>query len=75
MRPYHNIHIISVIRDMFFTGGHTLFASRFSHLFLVHDDDKGVPTRKVPVPMVTLVAMAVSCGHGVAITLHTNFID
>ena len=50
------------------------FASHFSHLFPVHGDDKGVPTHEVPVPMVALVATAVSCGHDVTITSHTNFV-
>lgn len=61
-RPYRNRRIISVMRALFFTGGDKSFATRFEHLFPVHEDDNGVQTREVPEPMVALVATAVSWG-------------
>lgn len=36
------------------------FASQFGHLFPVHFADNGRPSREVPIPMVALVATAVS---------------
>ena len=59
-RPYRNKRIILVIRDLFFTGGDTSFASCFGHLFPVHQDRDCVLVREVPVPMVALVSTAVS---------------
>ncbi|KAI9445639.1 hypothetical protein BJY52DRAFT_1194228 [Lactarius psammicola] len=56
--PYCNDRIISAIRDLFFTGGKTSFASHFSNLFPVYKGPKGVSIREVPVPMVALVATA-----------------
>ncbi|KAI9443421.1 hypothetical protein H4582DRAFT_2054425 [Lactarius indigo] len=56
--PYRNECIISVIRDLFFTGGMSSFASRFAHLFPEHQGHDGVSTREVPVPMVALVVTA-----------------
>ena len=69
-RPYRNGRIISAIRAEFFTGGNKSFGSVFEHLFPVHEDMNGVPTREVPAPMVALVATAVS--WGVTITSHAN---
>ncbi|KAI9447170.1 hypothetical protein BJY52DRAFT_1193540 [Lactarius psammicola] len=57
-RPYRNDRIISAIRDLFFTGGKTSFASRFSNLFPVYKGPEGVSIREVPVPMVALVVTA-----------------
>ncbi|KAF8270547.1 hypothetical protein EI94DRAFT_1798028 [Lactarius quietus] len=54
--PYRNEHIIAVIRELYFTGGSASFTSRFGHMFPVHFNNNGRPTRKVPVPMVALVA-------------------
>ncbi|KAI9428457.1 hypothetical protein H4582DRAFT_2077031 [Lactarius indigo] len=54
--PYHNECIISVIQDLFFTGGKSSFASCFEHLFLVHQGHDGILAQEVPVPMVALVA-------------------
>lgn len=61
-RPYRNPRIIAVIRDTFFmeNGRTPSFASRFNHLFPVHQDNEGFSKREVPVPMVALVATAVS---------------
>jgi len=59
-QPYRNERIVAVIRELYFTGGSASFASRFGHLFPVHFGDNGQPSREVPVPMVALVATAVS---------------
>ena len=59
-QPYRNDRIIMVIRDMFFTGGANAYVHRFIHLFAQHRGDDGVIRREVPVPMVALVATAVS---------------
>jgi len=58
-RPYRNPRIIAVIRDLYFTGGHMSFAHRFRHLFPKMELDKLVKY-EVPIPMVALVATAVS---------------
>ena len=57
-RPYRNGHIITVIRDLFFSGGATSFAARYDTLFIKNNDD-GVATHEVPIPLVSLVATAV----------------
>jgi hypothetical protein len=59
-RPYRNERIISVIRDLYFSGGTTSFAARFSHCFPTHPGHDGEPRNEVPVAMVALVATAVS---------------
>ncbi|KAH8986506.1 hypothetical protein EDB83DRAFT_2535738 [Lactarius deliciosus] len=56
--PYRNARIITVIRDLYFTGGSTSFVSRFHHLFMSHRGEDGVEHREVPMPMVALVATA-----------------
>jgi Domain of unknown function (DUF6532) len=66
-KPYRNARIINVIREQFFTGGTASFAHRFNHRFLVRKDSNGVPMREVPIPMVALVATAVSV---IVILLH-----
>ena len=59
-RPYRNPHIITLIRDMYFSGGATSFARRFAYLFPEHEDTDGETLYEVPVPMVALVATGVS---------------
>jgi Domain of unknown function (DUF6532) len=49
-----------VLRDTFFTGGQSSFSRRFHSQFPVHQRNDGVVAREVPVPMVALVATAVS---------------
>lgn len=49
-----------VIRDLYFTGGVTSFAHRFGSSFPKAQGNDGVTRRLVPVPMVALVATAVS---------------
>ena len=58
--PYRNKRIILALQELYFTGGDTSFAARFGHLFPVHQDCSNVLMREVPVPMVALVATAVS---------------
>ncbi|KAN0105563.1 hypothetical protein V8E52_010914 [Russula decolorans] len=57
-QPYRNERIISVIRDLYFSGGTTSFAARFSHCFPTHPGHDGEPRNEVPVAMVALVATA-----------------
>ena len=59
-RPYRNDRIINAIRELYFTGGHTSFAYRFHYLFPGCDRCDNVARLEVPVPMVALVATAVS---------------
>jgi len=58
-RPYRNSYIITVIGDMFFSGGSGSFAARHEALFPKHDDGTSV-TREVPIVMVSIVATGVS---------------
>jgi hypothetical protein len=58
--PYRNDRIITVIRDLYFSGGTASFANRFKDLFPIHHGDDGKLRREVPIPMVALVATAVS---------------
>jgi hypothetical protein len=60
LRPYRNDRIINAIRDLYFSGGHMSFASRCSSHFPSCDHCDNVTRREVPVPMVALVATAVS---------------
>ena len=59
-QPYRNDRIITVIQDMYFSGGITSFAKRFRYLFPTYESREGVTNYKVPIPMVALVATAVS---------------
>jgi hypothetical protein len=59
-RPYRNDRIITVIRSMYFGGGALSFARRFRYLFPTHEGRDGDINFEVPVPMVALVATAVS---------------
>jgi len=58
-QPYRNKRIINVIRNMYFTGGVSSFATRFDHLFPRFRDSQGAMKPEVPQPMVALVATAV----------------
>ncbi|KAF8266315.1 hypothetical protein EI94DRAFT_1701829 [Lactarius quietus] len=55
--PYQNKHIITVIQDMYFTGGSASFAKKYNYLFPIFEGCKGEMI-KVPVLMVALVATA-----------------
>ena len=59
-RPYRNERIIAAIQDLYFTGGSNTFARRFVYLFPIYEGGKGEISREVPIPMVALVATAVS---------------
>ena len=58
--PYQNDRIITVIRDLYFSGGTNTFASQFKDLFPIHRGINAELRREVPIPMVALVATAVS---------------
>jgi hypothetical protein len=59
-KPYRNPRIVKVIQEVFFTGVDA-FATHFNHLFLTHLGPDGEMRRELPIPMVALVATAVSC--------------
>ena len=59
-KPYRNIHIITVIWELFFSGGTTSFAHRYHPRFPTFQDSNGDVVLEVPIPMVALVATAVS---------------
>jgi hypothetical protein len=59
-RPYRNKRIISIIHNLYFVGGPSSFAHRFRRQFPKHVAEDGNMTREVPIPMVALVATAVS---------------
>ena len=58
-QPYRNQRIISVIRDLYFSGP-TTFAAKFEDHFPLHQGGDGRASREVPIPMVALVATGVS---------------
>ena len=58
--PYRNDRIINAIRELYFTEGHTLFAYCFRYLFPSCDCCDNIARLEVPIPMVALVATAVS---------------
>lgn len=63
LRPYQNKQIITIIRSMYFTATRATpsFANRFQYLFPTHEGStEGEIKYEVPVPMVALVATAVS---------------
>ncbi|KAN0141184.1 hypothetical protein V8E53_000940 [Lactarius tabidus] len=57
-RPYRNDRIITIIRDMFFTGGASSFARRFRYLFPTFEGPHAEQIYEVPIAMVALVATA-----------------
>jgi hypothetical protein len=57
-QPYRNDWIITAIRDLYFTGGASCLATKYDHLFPIHEGDDGRASREVPIPMVALVATA-----------------
>lgn len=59
-QPYRNDRIITVIRDLYFAGGASSLAAKYAHLFPFYEGDDGRSSWEVPVPMVALVATAVS---------------
>lgn len=70
-RPYRNFRIIHIIRHLYFLGGPTPFATQFRHLFPITDE-----TYEVPIPMVALVATAVSHSFfwgGIPLGAHSEY--
>ncbi len=71
---YWNPRIVKVIQEVFFTGVDA-FATHFNHLFLTHLGPDRKMRHELPVPMVALVATAISCSivykhsakHGLAV--------
>ncbi|KAI0285552.1 hypothetical protein BC826DRAFT_972966 [Russula brevipes] len=57
-RPYCNARIISIIRELYFSGGIASFANRFHHRFPQSEDSNAVGRYEVPISMVALVATA-----------------
>ncbi|KAN0128955.1 hypothetical protein V8E53_013217 [Lactarius tabidus] len=57
-QPYCNDRIITVIRDLYFNGGHMSFANRYCYLFPRRELSDNVLQYEVPMPMVVLVATA-----------------
>jgi hypothetical protein len=51
------------MRDLYFVGGNNSFAHRFYEHFPVYHNDDGREMREVPIPMVALVATAVSATY------------
>jgi hypothetical protein len=60
LRPYCNDWIITVIQDLYFNGGHMSFANRYRYLFPRRELSDNMLQYEVPMPMVALVATAVS---------------
>jgi len=59
-RPYRNDRIITILRNMFFGGGLKSFAARFDSDFPRFEERDGTTSCEVPIPMLALVATAVS---------------
>jgi hypothetical protein len=73
-RVYRNDRLITVIRDAYFSGGATSFATRFDHIF-IRRNANSLLVREIPGAMLCLVATAVS--HQVLVinsTLHRVFL-
>ena len=62
--PFCNAHIITVLRDHFFSGGSRSFVNQFSGIFTI-EDGISLACCEVPLAMVCLVATAVSCKSNV----------
>ena len=59
-QPYQNRRIITVLQDVFFSGGAVSFAQHYHSLFPTYYTGNGVMKRQVPIPMVALVMTIVS---------------
>ncbi|KAN0132250.1 hypothetical protein V8E53_010016 [Lactarius tabidus] len=57
-QPYRNDRIISVIQELYFTGGSGSFASRFDGWFPTYQGPNGDTCQEVPILMLALVATA-----------------
>jgi Domain of unknown function (DUF6532) len=58
-RAYRNDRLITTIRDLYFRGGATSFATRFDHIFIRRNGNSPI-VREIPSAMLCLVATAVS---------------
>ena len=58
-KPYRNNRIITVARDLFFTGGTSSYAHRFDALFPTSEGPDGVEVHEMPEAMLSLVATGV----------------
>jgi len=70
--PYRNDRIITVIQELYFTGGSTSFVLRFDSHFPIHNGTLAV-TCEIPLPMVCLVATGVSLRLNVSSMLNSPF--
>ena len=57
---YRNQRIITTLHDLFFKDDDNSFVRKYGDRFPVSHDDNGVVAREVLVPMLALVATAVS---------------
>jgi hypothetical protein len=57
---YRNARIISVLKDLYHTGGDASFVQRFNDQFPMHAGPDGSTIREAPIAMVALVATGVS---------------
>ena len=64
-RPYRNTRIIAVLHDLFFSRSPTSFVQRHEDIFPIYHSSSGPMKREVPIPMVALVATAVSITNAV----------
>jgi len=62
-QPYRNARIITVIQGLYFDGGVNSVAHRFSSHFPMSPGPDGVRKREISIPMVALVATAVSISY------------
>ena len=69
-KPYRNDRIITVLRDVIFSGGTSSYARRFDALFPRTDGPDGVRVRRMPEPMLGLVATGVCATY--QLRHHTN---
>jgi len=59
MLLYHNNRIITAIRELFFSGGATSFATCYRGRFAQVHEDSSI-SYEVPMPLVALVSTSVS---------------
>ena len=69
-KPYQNQRIITVIRNLFFTGGTSAYAYRLDSKFPRSRGPEGTLVREVPGAMLALVATAVRATY--QLVHHTN---
>ena len=62
-KPYRNKRIITVIRDLYFTGGTTSYAHRNDDMFPQFKRPDGVVVREMAETMLALVATVVRAAY------------